>query len=94
MAKDNGDTKGGLDRDFGYLMPFFDKVAQAAGAVQDPAARAELARLIDGEKAKWERVRALLAGAPARRAGTKAASLPPGQPSAQPGFTVGSLRRR
>jgi hypothetical protein len=52
-----------FDRDFGYLMPFLDKVAAAASELQDPAAREELARLMAEEKARWNRIRELLRGA-------------------------------
>jgi hypothetical protein len=51
-----------FDRDFGYLMPFLDKVAAAASELQDPAAREELARLMADEKARWNRIRELLRG--------------------------------
>jgi hypothetical protein len=49
-----------FDKDFGYLMPFLDKVAAAAKNIEEPAAREELARLMSDEKAKWSRVRQLL----------------------------------
>lgn len=58
-----------FDRDFGYLMPFLDKVAAAANELQEPAAREELARLMAEEKARWNRIRELLRGA----AGSQAA---------------------
>lgn len=60
--KDGG--AGSFDRDFGYLLPFLDKVA-AAGASIGGTAGAELQQLISGEKARWARIRELLAGAPA-----------------------------
>lgn len=88
MAKEKTDS---FDRDFGYLMPFFDKVNAAAANVQNPAAREELARLLNGEKARWERIRALLSGAspaqqapssPAPGAGTASvADMAPAQPA-------------
>lgn len=68
---------GAFDRDFGYLMPFLDKVAAAAGELQDPAAREELTRLMAEEKARWSRIRELLKGA----AGSEAA--PPAGPQAE-----------
>jgi hypothetical protein len=54
---------GEFDKDFGYLMPFLDKVAGAAQTLTNPAARAELTRLVADEKAKWTRIRELLSGA-------------------------------
>ncbi|MBF5044847.1 hypothetical protein FGE12_20780 [Aggregicoccus sp. 17bor-14] len=94
-----GSSSSGFDRDFGYLMPFLDRVAQAAAGLQDPAARAELQRLMAEEKGRWARVRELLAGAQGR-AGAAGASAPgprarPGAPAPrQPGaqLTVGSLK--
>lgn len=94
-----------FDRDFGYLMPFLDKVAAAAAGVEDPAAREELSRLIADEKVRWERVRELLRGA----SGSKGASADRPAPSARTlarssadginrvaptmtGLTVGSLK--
>jgi hypothetical protein len=95
-----------FDRDFGYLMPFLDKVAAAASELQDPAAREELARLMAEEKARWNRIRELLRGA----GGSKAAMPPregaPAQTLARSsadginrvapqmtGLTVGSLKQ-
>lgn len=52
-----------FDKDFGYLMPFLDKVTAAASQISDPAAREEFARLVSGEKERWLRVRELLSGA-------------------------------
>ena len=93
---------GEFDKDFGYLMPFLDKVAGAAGSLADPGARAELAKLIADEKARWARIRELLGGAAgqAATAPTAAASNNKDNPSAaappavrEPfSFTVGSLR--
>lgn len=53
---------GAFDKDFGYLMPFLDKVAAAAATLPDQAARDELLRLVADEKSKWNRIRALLSG--------------------------------
>lgn len=85
---------GQFDKDFGYLMPFLDKVAAAAGSLSDAAAREELKRLINDEKARWARIRQLLAGA---SGGAPAAqAVPAGESQAvakEPlSFTVGSLR--
>ena len=56
-------AEGQFDKDFGYLMPFLDKVAAAADNLSDPAAREELKRLIADEKPRWSRIRQLLSGA-------------------------------
>ena len=94
-----------FDRDFGYLMPFLDKVAAAASGIEDAAARDELARLMADEKARWNRVRELLRGAPRARARRRPASGAPAQTLARAsadginrvapqmtGLTVGSLK--
>jgi hypothetical protein len=97
---------GAFDKDFGYLMPFLDKVAAAAGDLTDPAAREELSRLISEEKVRWQRVRELLRGA----SGSSAAPRAPGPSAAlalarssgdginrvapvMAGLTVGSLKQ-
>ena len=54
---------GEFDKDFGYLMPFLDKVAAAASDLSDPAAREELAQLVGGEKERWARIHQLLSNA-------------------------------
>ena len=54
---------GEFDKDFGYLMPFLDKVTAAARGLSDPAAREELTQLVGGEKERWTRIRQLLSGA-------------------------------
>ncbi len=59
-------------RDFGYLMPFLDKVAKAAASLPDPAARAEATRLASEEKVRWERLKQLLAGSSGERGGFEA----------------------
>jgi hypothetical protein len=95
---------GAFDRDFGYLLPFLDKVAAAATELEDPAAREELSRLLADEKVRWERVRELLRGATGSRAAparTPAASQTLARSSADginrvaptmAGLTVGSLK--
>ena len=94
--------EGPFDKDFGYLMPFLDKIAGAASGLADQAARAELSSLIAGEKQRWERIRQLLGGAGGR---ASAASAPAPKPAASetaspaetrevPSFTVGSLRTK
>ena len=96
-------AEGQFDKDFGYLLPFLDKVAAAAANLTDSAARAELTKLMAEEKARWARIRQLLAGA-SGQAASAAAPVPPSQspapaPESQPAreplsFTVGSLRPR
>jgi hypothetical protein len=95
-----------FDRDFGYLMPFLDKVEAAASELEDAAAREELARLLADEKARWNRVRELLRGAPGSKGAPQAARpAAPSQTLARSsgdginrvaplmtGLTVGSLK--
>ncbi|HEX5735840.1 MAG TPA: hypothetical protein VF131_23640 [Blastocatellia bacterium] len=96
-----------FDKDFGYLIPFLGKVAEAANTITDPAAREELKRLVAGEQAKWLRIQQLLSGATAQAAppanpstaaaektaaGATAPAVP--QPAPERRFTVGSLRSR
>jgi hypothetical protein len=96
---------GEFDKDFGYLMPFLDKVAGAAASLADPAARTELTRLIAEEKTRWARIRELIGGASGRATtATTATTAPttPANPINPPAaastarepfsFTVGSLR--
>jgi hypothetical protein len=91
---------GEFDKDFGYLMPFLDKIGEAAKSLSNPAAREELRELIAGEKGRWARIRDLLADrdAPAKApsaAGSPAKSEAPlAGPPALPQFTVGSLKGR
>jgi hypothetical protein len=97
----------GFDKDFGYLMPFLGKIAEAANTITDPAAREELKRLVAGEQSKWQRIQQLFSGATAQDAapanptaveGEKAAvaaTMKGGpQPPPERQFTVGSLRPR
>jgi hypothetical protein len=94
---------GAFDKDFGYLMPFLDKVAAAAGDLEDPASREELSRLLSEEKVRWERIRELLRGAPggaavraSQPAATLARSSADGINRVAPlmaGLTVGSLKQ-
>jgi hypothetical protein len=99
---------GGFDRDIGYLMPFLERVAAAAGELQDASARDELTRLMAEEKARWARIQELLGGAAGRSASPAAASPASGAPEVarsradeinrvqprQAGLTVGSLKRQ
>jgi hypothetical protein len=92
---------GEFDKDFGYLIPFLDKVARAAGSLSSPAARDELTRLVGGEKERWARIQQLLAGASGV---TSAPNNPAPAPKAEspqapdeprpPQFTVGRLKGR
>jgi hypothetical protein len=83
---------GSFEKDFGYLMPFLDKVASAVDDLPDPAARDELARMLGEEKQRWTRIQALLAGdkgvapAPTPESPVADHSLPVS-------LTVGSLKR-
>jgi hypothetical protein len=87
-----------FEKDFGYLMPFLDKIAAAATALPDQAARAELAQLITDEKRRWSRIRELLSGATSTGEPTPTATAAKEVPSTpvklQPSFTVGSLRQQ
>jgi hypothetical protein len=96
---------GAFDKDFGYLMPFLERVAGAAGELEDAAAREELGRLMAEEKVRWARIRELLGGVAG--GGSVPGPVPSVAPQvarahgdninrAQPrsaGFTVGSLKR-
>ena len=104
MAKDKGDGRETFDRDFGYLMPFLDKVQAAAQRLPSPA-REELSALLSGERERWTRVRALLGGAPGAAPPPPPRPQPDLRPAPPPGggaadvrrsasaFTVGPLRR-
>ncbi|NPC73704.1 hypothetical protein HPP05_28510 [Corallococcus exiguus] len=78
-----------FERDFGYLLPFMDKVAAAASDLPDASAREELVRLVAEEKVRWERIRELLQGAtgqggaskgPAQKASASKAPSPAAAP--------------
>jgi hypothetical protein len=85
-----------FEKDFGYLMPFLDKIAAAATTLSDQAARGELTQLITDEKRRWARVRELLSGATgeSKDAARAASEVPGAAVRPQPSFTVGSLRQR
>ena len=101
-------AEGAFEKDFGYLIPFLDKVTAASGSLADPAARDELRRLLAGEKERWSRIRELLAGSSggpstslqshplSSTLRSDAAESQPAPPEQQigPAFTVGSLRPR
>jgi hypothetical protein len=98
----------GFEKDFGYLMPFIEKVTEAANAISDASAREELKRLVAGERARWLRIEELLSGASAKPRQTVSPPTPvtpakvavdsPATAAAPPAparqFTVGSLRPR
>jgi hypothetical protein len=87
-----------FEKDFGYLMPFLDKIAAAASTLPDQAARSELAQLIMDEKRRWARIRQLLSGTTStgesKPAATVAGEAQTPTAKLQPSFTVGSLRQR
>ena len=87
-----------FEKDFGYLMPFLDKIAAAASTLPDQAARGELVQLITDEKRRWARIRQLLSGATStgesKPAATAANEVAGASAKLQPSFTVGSLRQR
>lgn len=97
--------EGAFDKDFGYLMPFLDKISAAAESISDPAAREEYTQLVSGQKERWSRIRQLLSGAttPSPQVVQKAVTSNPTSASSkeqvseepvreQFQFTVGSLR--
>lgn len=95
-----------FEKDFGYLMPFLDKIDGAAKALSDPTARAEAIELVTGERERWSRLRELLAGAAGNAQGRSSETAQPapshtGPASAPrstesrgsfPAFTVGRLK--
>lgn len=100
-------ASGAFEKDFGYLMPFLEKVAAAANTITDAAAREELKRLVAGEQSRWLRIRELLSGGAANPAQPVASPAAPNtqapveshapqdaQPAHPKQFTVGSLRPR
>jgi hypothetical protein len=78
----------GFEKDFGYLMPFIDRIAAAANHIADDAAQEEFTLLVSDERARWTRIRQLLSGAQAQPQQASEESKPQFQ------FTVGSLRKR
>lgn len=54
--------EGAFEKDFGYLMPFLDKIAAASNSISDQAQRQEFAGLVSGQKERWNRIRELLSG--------------------------------
>jgi hypothetical protein len=85
MAKNDA----GFERDFGYLMPFLDKLSETAKTLADPAARERLSRLMAEEKERWAEIRALVSGKPAvggaQRSGGRPGSGGTAESSAKPG---------
>jgi hypothetical protein len=80
---------GAFERDFGYLLPFLDKLEAHAAGLPEGAAREELRQLVAEEKARWPRIRELVEGAPGPAAGGagkgRVAPLPPLTPGRQGG---------
>jgi hypothetical protein len=78
---------GAFERDFGYLMPFLDKLEAHAAGLPEGAAREELRQLVAEEKARWPRIRELVDGAPGPAADgagkARVAPLPPLTPGRQ-----------
>jgi hypothetical protein len=74
----------GFDRDIGYLMPFLERVAAAAGELPEAGAREELTRLMAEEKARWARIQQLLGGAAGRAAPAAPATPVASAPSTAP----------
>ncbi len=96
---------GPFEKDFGYLLLFLDRIAQAADSLSNPAASRELRELVSGEKTRWIRIRELLENAskvtdhtprasPTHAAADAPAPSPPAGRPAPPQFTVGSLKSR
>jgi hypothetical protein len=85
------DAGSAFDRDFGYLMPFLDKV-RAAGEALPSGPREEIATLLAGERERWTRIRELLAGGSSSQATPQTRA--PAPAAGPPGYTVGTLRRR
>jgi hypothetical protein len=67
--------EGQFDKDFGYLIPFLDKVAAAANNLSDAAAREELKKIMADEKSRWARIRQLLSGAAGNAQGAPSPSV-------------------
>jgi hypothetical protein len=65
-------------------------VAAAADQLADPGARAELSALMADERARWERIRSLLAGSKGQ--GETPARPPHAVPQSANSLTIGSLR--
>jgi hypothetical protein len=108
MAKQ--EKPGALERDFGYLFPFFEKIAAAALAMPAGPERARVEQLVGEERGRWEEIRALVGGkkTPAVRAESvrvtpeprsaagpvTAANVDGGGRRPARGLTVGSLRTK
>jgi hypothetical protein len=60
---------GAFDKDFGYLMPFLDRLEAHAAGLPEGAAREELRQLVAEAKAHWPRIRELVSGAPGQGTG-------------------------
>jgi hypothetical protein len=80
-----------FEKDFGYLMPFLDRVQQEASKVGGD----ELKSLLKDESQKWQRIRQLLSQKDGAASPTKKTSQPAKAEAEAPVkmLTVGSLRR-
>ena len=87
-----------FDKDFGYLMPFLDRLSEAARNLAGKESNNELTLLIAEEKRRWARIRELLSADASSDATTpdNTKALHPLGESPKPAhtFTVGSLRSR
>jgi hypothetical protein len=79
-----------FEKDFGYLFPFFDRLEQGARTLA-PQSRDELLALLAGERERWARVQALLAGEAGRGAQGTAGQASSAAPALH--WTVGPLGR-
>lgn len=82
-----------FEKDFGYLMPFIDRIAAAASGIASDEAREEFTRLVSDERARWTRIRQLLSGAVASPQDQSQTAAIESEPERFQ-FTVGSLRKR
>lgn len=81
-----------FEKDFSYLMPFIDRIAAAAREIPNEASREEFTRLVSDERARWSRIREILAGAVEAPQDQSQTESEESKPQFQ--FTVGSLRKR
>jgi hypothetical protein len=90
-----------FEKDFGYLIPFLDKVHSAAAGMADSAAKRELVQLVAGEKERWTRIRDLLSSQPRSNPSSENETKREEPGTEKPErferafqYTVGSLRQR
>lgn len=82
-----------FEKDFGYLIPFIDRIAAAANQITSDGAREEFSRLVSDERARWTRIRQLLSGAVEAQPDQSHTTSTESKPESFQ-FTVGSLRKR